>query len=148
MSKLAWSPALAAALLLSACATVEPVAQARDETGVVVATRPIVAVNTDVSATPASTSTPASATAQLPTTGAVQAPPGALTTPTPPPNVRVLIIADAVGPGETQHGVSYTIRRDRDGTLFEVAQPETTALAKGTKVKIGYTDKVRITPAS
>ncbi len=148
MRHLSWPPALVAASLLSACATPpEPVAHGRDETGVVVAVRPIVVAHADVVATPASTSTPASATAQGPTTGAVQAPPGAMTTPTPAPEVPILVVADVVGPGETRRGTSYTIRRDRDGTLFEVAQPDMGALAHGARVSIGYTDRVSLTPA-
>jgi hypothetical protein len=151
MSPYAFVPAAAcAALLASACASAPaPVAYGRNETGVVVAARPIVVADADVVPTPAAVPLAPAADRRTISTaplGPVQAPPGALTTATPPPEVRVVVIADAVGPGETQRGVSYTIRRDRDGSLFEVAQPVAPPLAAGTRVNLVYDGHIRIAP--
>jgi hypothetical protein len=146
-----WSfaAALSAAAVLSACATAPaPGPVARDETGVVVAARPIVIAQVQAPdpATPLSAA-PIPATAARVQPGPVPtAGPAAL--PLPEPMVRIAVIADAVRAGETQLGVSYTIRRDRDGTLAEVGQTGTQALAPGTRVHIGYDGRVRITPLS
>jgi hypothetical protein len=134
----------AAALALSACATPAPEAViARDETGVVVVARPIVVTN----ALPEPQTVPQPAAAGAPLAGADSAAAVGVTPQIPGPTVSVAVIADSVQPGETRQGTSYTIRRDRDGTLMEVAQPELQALAPGTRVHLSYGARVRITPA-
>lgn len=44
-------------------------------------------------------------------------------------------------------GFAYTIRRERDGSLFEVAQPEYQPIPPGTRVHITYGERVRVVPA-
>ena len=44
-------------------------------------------------------------------------------------------------------GFAYTIRRERDGSLIEVAQAEPQPIAPGTRVHITYGDRVRVVPA-
>ena len=130
---------IAAASVLSACASAPArVEAARNEDGVIVAARPIVIADAALLPEPP----------PIASFAASRAAAGAATMPVPAPVVRVAVIADAVGRGETQRGVSYTVRRDRDGTLVEIGQPELQALAPGTRVHLTYTDRVRITPAS
>jgi len=54
---------------------------------------------------------------------------------------------DAVESGRTTQGYAYTIRRERDGSMVEVAQAETQPLPIGTRVHITYGEQVRVVPA-
>lgn len=57
------------------------------------------------------------------------------------------VAGDAVQNDGASYGFAYTIRRERDGGLIEVAQAEAQPLAPGTRVHITYGDRVRIVPA-
>ena len=57
------------------------------------------------------------------------------------------VAGDAVQNNQTSYGFAYTIRRERDGSMIEVAQAEPQPLPNGAKVHITYGDRVRIVPA-
>jgi outer membrane lipoprotein SlyB len=52
----------------------------------------------------------------------------------------------AIEDGNVGHGFAYTIRRQGDGSLFEVAQVEPQPIPVGSRVHITYGDRVRIVP--
>lgn len=57
------------------------------------------------------------------------------------------VAGDAVQNNNTGYGFAYTIRRERDGSMIEVAQAEPQPLPNGARVHITYGDRVRIVPA-
>jgi outer membrane lipoprotein SlyB len=57
------------------------------------------------------------------------------------------VAGDAMQNSSTATGFAYTIRRERDGSLIEVAQAEPQPIPVGARVHITYGDRVRIVPA-
>jgi outer membrane lipoprotein SlyB len=55
-------------------------------------------------------------------------------------------VGDAVEDGGASHGFAYTIRRDRDGSIVEIAQAEPQPLPVGQRVHISYGERVRVLP--
>jgi hypothetical protein len=113
--------ALLAASALAACASHRPPPLAetspRSELGTVVRVRPIGAVISP---------------------DAAEAIPGQVT--------AVAVIRSMIGPGETQLGLSYSVRRDLDGVTVEIAQPTAAPLQPGARVRIVYDARVRLVP--
>ena len=60
--------------------------------------------------------------------------------------VYVAVIGPAPGAREQPLGLSYTVRRARDGVAVEIAQPPGEPLAIGAAVRIVYDDRVRLVP--
>lgn len=57
------------------------------------------------------------------------------------------VAGDAVSTGNARNGFAYTIRRQRDDSVIEIAQVEPQPLQPGTRVSIVYGDRVRVVPA-
>ena len=55
-------------------------------------------------------------------------------------------VGSAVEQGGARNGFAYTVRRQSDGSLFEVAQVEPQPIPVGARVNIVYGDRVRIVP--
>jgi outer membrane lipoprotein SlyB len=57
------------------------------------------------------------------------------------------VIGDSVEKNGAATGFAYTIRREPDGNLIEIAQAEPQPLSVGSRVRISYGDRVRVVPA-
>lgn len=58
------------------------------------------------------------------------------------------VAGDAIANNENRNGFAYVIRRERDGSMIEIAQPDVQPLPLGMRVHIAYGDRVRVTPAT
>jgi outer membrane lipoprotein SlyB len=57
------------------------------------------------------------------------------------------VAGDAIANNSQQQGYAYTIRRERDGSMVEIAQVEPQPFPVGARVHITYGDRVRVVPA-